>query len=259
MSVFGSRSSGRSAAAGSFVSWPSTTSSARTPGCPVWRGCPLSAGDAIHPEHPVVTPEMAPGSEIRAVGADDDVLRLDISLGLDAADIDVVDMQHVVVANCPPDGLGHLGIRIGRRDDEQPHFLGVRSRLPKGPFRHRGGDLLQGGAGVTLEEHVLGSAQRHGHGRRLARCEVQRRQAHRAVERVAPAAPLLRRKRDAGLAERAQITLDGPHADLEVRGQLPCRAAPPAHRPQLFNERVHPVGAVHGPKRRHGQRQRCEA
>jgi hypothetical protein len=58
------------------------------PRCPGWRGCSLGLCDAIHSEHPIVTPEVAPGSEVRAVGTDHDVLRFDIALGLDPADVD---------------------------------------------------------------------------------------------------------------------------------------------------------------------------
>src|SRR5262249_33759017 len=121
-----------------------------------------------------------------------------------------------------------------------------RAGLQPGPFGHRGNDLLQRGPGIAPEEHVLASAQRDRDGRRLARGEVQRWQSHRTVERVTPAAALPRRERDTGLAERAQVTLDGPDADLEVLGQLPGRAPSSARRPQLLDQGVHAVGAVHG-------------
>src|SRR3546814_17958698 len=66
---------------------------------------------------------------------------------------------------------------------------------------------------------------------RLTRGEVERRQAHRTVEREAPRAPPLRREREPGLPQRAQVTLDGPDAELEVLGQLPRRTAPAPRRP----------------------------
>ena len=216
---------------------------------------PLGSGDAIHAEHPVVPSQVAPGGEVGAVGPDHDVLRLDLALGLDAADVDVADAQHLVVAHGSPDGLGDLGVGVGRRLDEEPDLLGGRARLLQSPLGHRGHDLLQGAAGVTREEHVLAAAQRHGDGRRLAWREVERRQAHRAVERVTPGAPLLRRERDAGLPQRAQVALDGPDADLEVLGQPPRRAPPWPRRTQLLDQGVQAVDAVHARERRRGRGQ----
>jgi hypothetical protein len=43
------------------------------------------------------------------------VLRLDLALGLDPADIDVADAQHMVFAHCAPDRLGGLGVGIEHR------------------------------------------------------------------------------------------------------------------------------------------------
>jgi len=135
--------------------------------------------------------------------ADHDVLRLDLALGLDAADVDVADAQYRVVAHGSSDGLGDLGIGSGAGWTRSLTFSAV-ARASWGSLGHRRHDLLHGGATVTREEHVLATAQRHGDGRRLAWSEVERRQAHRAVERVTPGAPLLRRERDASLPQRAQ-------------------------------------------------------
>jgi len=55
------------------------------------RGGPLGLGDAVQAEHPIVSPQVAPGREVGAVGADHDVLWLDLSDGLDAADVEVMD------------------------------------------------------------------------------------------------------------------------------------------------------------------------
>jgi hypothetical protein len=58
-----------------------------------------------------------------------DVLRLDLALGLDAADVDVADAQYRVVAHGSSDGLGDLGIGVGRGLDEKSDLLGSRARL----------------------------------------------------------------------------------------------------------------------------------
>jgi hypothetical protein len=129
---------------------------------------PLGVSDAIHAEHAVVFSQVAPRGEVGAVGTDHDVLRLDLALGLDAADLDVADPQQVVLAHGTPDDLGDLGIGIGHGLDQEPNLFGGRACLLERPLGHRGHDLLQRAAGVPREEHVLGSAQCDGHRDRLA-------------------------------------------------------------------------------------------
>ena len=58
-------------------------------------------------------------------------------------------------------------------------------------------------------------------------------------------------ERDAGLQESADVPLDGAHAHLEAVGQLPGGARPGRDRPQLLDEGVQPVGAVHAPSMPH--------
>jgi hypothetical protein len=205
----------------------------------------LGRGDAVHPEHPVVLSEVAPRGEIRPVRAHDDVLRLDLALGRDAADIDIADAQNVVVVHSAPDVLGDLRIRIRHRVDEQPDLRGGRSRLLHCTLRHGGDDLLQRAPGVAGEQHVVAAAQRDRDRRGLARREVERWQGHRRVERVATGASLLGRQRYAGLPECAEIAFDGPDADLEAPGQLARRSAPRSRGAQLLDERVQAVDAVH--------------
>ena len=102
------------------------------------RRCPLGSGDGIHAEHPIVLSQVAPGGEVRAVGADHDVLRLDLTLGLDAADVDVADAQSVVVAYGAPDGLGDLGVGVVCRLDEEPNLRCGRTCLLQGALGQAG-------------------------------------------------------------------------------------------------------------------------
>jgi hypothetical protein len=189
MSELVRRFSGRNADSGSFVWWSSTTGSGADAVGSRPRRRPLGSGDAIHAEHSLVSSQVAPGGEVGPVGSDHEVLRLDLAFGLDAADVDVADVQHVVVAHGSPDGLGDLGVGVGSGLDEKPDLPGGGARLLQGPFGHGSHDLLAGAPGVTREQHVLAAAQGHGDGGSLARREVERRQAHRAVERVPPVRP----------------------------------------------------------------------
>lgn len=92
---------------------------------------------------------------------------------------------------------------------------------------------------------MLAAAQRHGDGRRLAGREVQRREAHRAVQREPAASPRLGGERYAGLPERTQIPFDRAETYLEVPGQLPRRSTAWPCRAQLLDQGVQAVNTVH--------------
>jgi formamidopyrimidine-DNA glycosylase len=53
--------------------------------------------------------------------------------------------------------------------------------------------------------------------------------------------------RHAGLLQRPQIALDGADADLEASGHLPSGSGPRCDRPQLVDQSVEAIGAVHPP------------
>jgi formamidopyrimidine-DNA glycosylase len=53
--------------------------------------------------------------------------------------------------------------------------------------------------------------------------------------------------RHAGLLQRPQVALDGADADLEARGHLPRSPGPRRDGPQLVDQRVEAIGAVHPP------------
>ena len=142
--------------------------------------------------------------------------------------------------------------RAARADQPDPvHQLGGLGRL-----RRRGGgqNLAQRAAGGRGERRVLLPGQRHGDRDHLGRGEVQRGQGQRLVDRVAAAPPGLRVDRHPGFLQGQDVPLDGARADLVAPGQLPRGPESRRDRPQLLDQRVEPIGPVHGPHATPGHR-----
>ena len=162
-----------------------------------------------------------------------------------AGPVDVVELEHLAI--------GHRGLDRPHhgRDVEVAALLqevNARHELARAlpvRARHRGDELAERGAGGVAERDGAARGERHCDRGGLVGAEVQRREAHGRIDRVAAAGAGRRPDRDARLLERRDVALDRAHADLEAVGEVSCRPSPGGGGPQQLDDRVEPVGAVH--------------
>ena len=108
-------------------------------------------------------------------------------------------------------------------------------------------DLLQRAPAGLRERRGRVGRESRGDRRDLGCREVQRRQRVLGVDGVAAGTPGGGVDRDAGLLQRGQVALDRARAHLEPRRERGCRPRRRGDCPQVFDQRVEPVRAVHGP------------
>ena len=94
--------------------------------------------------------------------------------------------------------------------------------------------------------HRTSGGQRGCNGGGLGGCQVERRQGGLDVQAVATARARLRPDRHAGFLKRQQVALDGTRGDLEPLGQLGGAHKTWRVGAQILDQRIQPIGAVHG-------------
>ena len=206
--------------------------------------------DAIDAEGPPVLPGRVPGDEVPAPVHVDDAMRFDGSLALGAAVVAVPELDAAVA---------RAGGRQGRYGPELHGRSGLRQADERRTQRLRLPSQALGQDALELRHRPLRGVlhPRHRARRRDVQCdgdrdrlvvvEHQRKKERARLEAVAARGPRRRLHRIPETAQAIDVPPERPVRDLEPRGQVGARPAPPRLQDRQEAQDAH-RGLQHAPR-----------